>query len=272
MEARILISAEQIRSIAREEELPAAVVEKDYALTWLLRGFYLNESKLRKSLILKGGTAIRKAYFPQTWRFSEDLDFTATQSKNGEAIKNSMEQILVALRSEAGIRYSIHSFHTTEGAAIANIQYLGPLNFTGRIKHDISLKEKLVLKPESHKVKTNFPDLPEFKILVYPLAEIIAEKIRSIMQRGYSRDYYDVWRLLNETDLKTSDMRKLVIQKCELNAIKYQPELIFDENRLDEAHAFWIKGLRHLTKNLPEFDIVIRELKITLSPLVGDTP
>lgn len=63
---------EQIRRIAREEGLSAGVVEKDYAITWLLRGYYRRDSGLRRSLVLKGGTAIRKVYYPSTWRFSED--------------------------------------------------------------------------------------------------------------------------------------------------------------------------------------------------------
>jgi len=83
-----LISAEQIKRIAREEKLTAGVVEKDYALTWLLRGFYLVNSGLEDSFVLKGGTAIRKVYFPQTWRFSEDLDFTVAKAVESESIKD----------------------------------------------------------------------------------------------------------------------------------------------------------------------------------------
>jgi predicted nucleotidyltransferase component of viral defense system len=58
-----LISAEQIRRIAREEKLAAGVVEKDYVLTWLLKGVYLVNSDLRNDFVLKGGTAIRKGVF-----------------------------------------------------------------------------------------------------------------------------------------------------------------------------------------------------------------
>jgi hypothetical protein len=76
-----LISAERIRRIAREEKLAVGVVEKDYVLTWLLKGVYLVNSDLRNNFVLKGGTAIRKAYFPQTWRFSEDLDFSVVEAR-----------------------------------------------------------------------------------------------------------------------------------------------------------------------------------------------
>ena len=50
-----MISAEDIRRIAREEKLAAGIVEKDYAFTWLLKGFYLMDSGLDDRLVLKGG-------------------------------------------------------------------------------------------------------------------------------------------------------------------------------------------------------------------------
>jgi len=260
-----LISAEQIRRIAREQKLAAGVVEKDYALTWLLNGFYLRNSGLDDSFVLKGGTAIRKVYFPQTWRFSEDLDFTVVNAMESEGIKESMHRVFRTLLQESGINYSLESFHPTEGSTIANVQFLGPLNFTNTIRHDISLKEKIVIEPERRPVKTNYSDLPEFEVLVYSLNEILVEKIRSIMQRGYSRDYYDVRRLLKENKFKGSEIKKLLKRKCELNSIKYEPSLLFDEKRLSEAQSFWEKGLLHLTKELPNFETIISEMKERLS-------
>ena len=127
------------------------------------------------------------------------------------------------------------------------------------------MKEKMVLEPERRPIRTNYSDLPKFEVLVYPLSEILAEKIRSIMQRGYSRDYYDVWRLLKENQFKDSEIKKLLKRKCELNRIKYEPSLLFDERRLSEAQSFWEKGLLHLTKELPEFETIISEIKERLS-------
>ena len=260
-----MISAEQIRRVAREEKLAAGVVEKDYVLTWLLRGYYMANSGLDDRVVLKGGTAIRKVYFPQTWRFSEDIDFTVVKTVDSESIKEFMKQVFEALFRESGIRYSFESFHSTEGSITANVQFLGPLNFTNRIRHDISLKEKMVLEPERRIVRTNYSDLPEFGVLVYSLDEILLEKIRSIMQRGYSRDYYDVWRLLKETKFTDTEVRKLLKRKCELNGIQYEPSLLFEERRLSEARAFWEKGLQYLTKELPKFEMTISEIKERIS-------
>jgi hypothetical protein len=50
------------------------VVEKDYVLGWTLAGVY-NHPELADKWVFKGGTCLKKCYF-ETYRFSEDLDFT----------------------------------------------------------------------------------------------------------------------------------------------------------------------------------------------------
>ena len=49
------------------------VLERDDCLAWFLSG--LSQSELRSVLAFKGGTALKRCYFPD-YRFSEDLDFT----------------------------------------------------------------------------------------------------------------------------------------------------------------------------------------------------
>lgn len=54
--------------------IPFWVLEKDFALSYLLAGM-AHIAALKQGLVLKGGTALRKFYFPD-YRFSENLDFT----------------------------------------------------------------------------------------------------------------------------------------------------------------------------------------------------
>lgn len=262
-----MIAGDQLKRIAREAGLAAGVLEKDYALTWLLKGFYSRSSPLKNTLVFKGGTAIRKVYFPETWRFSEDLDFTAVGNKGQAAFRDGMQEALGWLGAQSGINYSVDTFHSTEGAIIASVQFVGPLGFPNRIKHDITLNEKLVAKPLRKEVVTIYPDLPKLKVMVYSLTEILAEKIRTIMQRGYSRDYYDVWRLLKEGKFSKNEVRATLRKKCELKGIEYQPKLLFDTGRLADAKAFWSAGLGYLTRQLPDFDTVISELREALGLL-----
>jgi Nucleotidyl transferase AbiEii toxin, Type IV TA system len=63
------------------------VVEKDYVLGWILAGIYGHE-ELAESWVFKGGTCLKKCYF-ETYRFSEDLDFTLREEE--DPMKNSYE-------------------------------------------------------------------------------------------------------------------------------------------------------------------------------------
>lgn len=254
----------ELRALAKKQGTNPATLEKDYVLTWLLRGFYIEKSRLRDAFVMKGGTAIRKAYFPDTWRFSEDLDFTVVKKVEPETAREAMQWIFAELLKESKVRYELDAFHSNEGAIISTIKFTGPLNYKSKLKLDISLNEKMVLQPEWRPVAPAFPDIPDFQILAYPLLEILAEKIRSIMQRGYSRDYYDVWRLMKENKFDENEVKKLLLHKCELKGIEYQPELFFDRVRLNDAKAHWTIGLGRLVKEMPDFDLVVSELKDSL--------
>lgn len=255
-----MITAEEVRRLARERGLAAGVLEKDYALTWLLSGIYHMDSKLREVLIFKGGTAIRKAYFP-TWRLSEDLDFTIVEEVHADKVKKWFEDVFSYLASASGLIFSFGDYNTSHWSILADVHYLGPLGAKNRIAHDITLTEQLVEEPVWKKVEKEYPDLDGFEVKVYSLTEILVEKIRSIFQRGKSRDYYDVWRLLKEEEFDVNTTRKLLIKKCEINNVEYNPGLVFDEKRLAEARNYWKPALGYLTKDLPDFDHVISELK-----------
>ena len=258
-----MITAEALRRIARRQELPAGVVEKDYAISWLLKEVYEN-TLLKEALIFKGGTALRKVYFPETWRLSHDLDFTAIGDLSPKAIRDGLEQVFTAIKKSNGMVFELRSFHITDGSIIAGVQFTGPLVHKNRLRADITLDEKLVTPPELRTVSTGYPDIPAFRVKVYSPKEILIEKVRSIIQRGKSRDYYDVWRIFKDDEFDMDEVKNLLIKKCQINEIDYKPELIFDEDRLKEAEGYWQKALGELTKELPDFNIVISELKTKL--------
>lgn len=90
-------------------------------------------------------------------------------------------------------------------------------------------------------------DVPSFAAYVYTLNEVLVEKIRSIIQRWYARDYYDVWLLLGEREFDSVEVRNLLVMECELADVDYEPELLFDKTRLTEAERHWETALARLT-------------------------
>jgi predicted nucleotidyltransferase component of viral defense system len=73
-----MISRTDLNERVREWGLREDVVEKDYAIGWLLWGIGSHPG-LSLSWAFKGGTCLKKCYL-ETYRFPEDLDFTVRQA------------------------------------------------------------------------------------------------------------------------------------------------------------------------------------------------
>ena len=253
-----MITADEVKKTARNKGFPAGVVEKDYALTWLLYGVY--NSELKDVLAFKGGTALSKVYFPKFWRLSEDLDFTLTKEIRPEEIESMLKNGLNLLNEKTGMNFNIASFHSNPDHAIAAIQFTGSLG-KNVIRMDISITEMLVTELLKMEKADDYSDSISFTILVYSLDEIFLEKLRSIIQRGKSRDYFDVWMLLNKKKFDKSKIKYLFLEKCKFKKINPDYEMFFDETKLNEARDFWGKGLGRLMKEIPVFDTIIADLR-----------
>jgi predicted nucleotidyltransferase component of viral defense system len=98
-----MISRQEILDFSRELGLRPDIVEKDYMLGWLLAGISGNE-KLRDGWIFKGGTCLKKCYF-ETYRFSEDLDFTiiAPELIDERFLVDGFKEIAAWIYESAGI-------------------------------------------------------------------------------------------------------------------------------------------------------------------------
>ena len=71
-----MIQKQELLDLAKDFGLQPNVVEKDYLLGWLLAGIGEHPAT-RDTWVFKGGTCLKKCFF-ETYRFSEDLDFTLT--------------------------------------------------------------------------------------------------------------------------------------------------------------------------------------------------
>lgn len=69
-----MITRTAINERVREWSLREDVVKKDYVLGWLLWGLGASDGT-SEGWVFRGGTCLKKCYL-ETYRFSEDLDFT----------------------------------------------------------------------------------------------------------------------------------------------------------------------------------------------------
>ena len=264
-----MLSRAELQRLANREKVALGILEKDYVLTEVIKALS-QVSRLNEVLIFKGGTALRKVYFPH-WRYSEDLDFTVKYDMPKEELRQALETWYRQVEQASQIRLTTRMLHKPDGYARIRIQFLGPLAYPGMIYMDLSFDEPLCLEPEYREVLTSpFPDELR-KVLVYPLEELLAEKLRSLLERGKSRDYYDVWRLLKEHSSKlnlellcTVLAKKIAHKELRLRSMS---DLLPGASK--ELKRYWEKDLQQQVNSLAPLAEVLKELQDMLDRLIA---
>ena len=101
-----MIRPGEIQTIATKLGLRDTQIEKDYVIGWVLKGISETDI-LKEKLIFKGGTALRKIYFPD-YRLSEDLDFTfGGDVLNTDEIKKLFADLIKWVYAESRITLNI---------------------------------------------------------------------------------------------------------------------------------------------------------------------
>ena len=92
-----MINKEEILDKAEITNLNPHIIEKDYTLGWLLAGISAHK-EIGSQWLFKGGTCLKKCYF-ETYRFSEDLDFTLKEVSHLDTqfLKNVFSEISMDL-------------------------------------------------------------------------------------------------------------------------------------------------------------------------------
>ena len=134
-----MINQRDLRARAAEWALREDVVEKDYALGWVLAGIG-TEPALRDGWVFKGGTCLKKCYL-ETLRFSEDLDFTVLPGGPVESqdVLDHLGGMLRRIGQESGIDFAIREPRIRvrpNGSLEARIYYRGPARRLARPASD----------------------------------------------------------------------------------------------------------------------------------------
>lgn len=101
-------------------------------------------------------------------------------------------------------------------------------------------------------------------VLTHPLEEILAEKMRSLLQRTEPRDLYDVWRLLNSREIEIDLLRAQHIfqAKCRFKGLVAETWSEFlSEARVERFAAAWERRLGDQVEDLPPLDSIVRHMR-----------
>jgi predicted nucleotidyltransferase component of viral defense system len=278
-----MINRQAIEQRVREWGLREDVVEKDYVLGWVLWGIGQHPT-LSVSWAFKGGTSLKKCYL-ETYRFSEDLDFTVLPG--GPIRQDDLEpifrELLQQIADASGINFSgrpplfkTHSSgHYTEG----RLYYQGPRNApqVASIRLDLSASERIVRPTVLRSITHAFPDvLPEPRtIRCYSFEEVFAEKLRAMGERSRPRDLYDIVNLYRRSDLRSQPqlIRTVLQEKCESKGVPLPTAvtIMLDDLR-EQTKAEWSNMLAHQLQALPPFEHFWEELPALFNWLDGTSP
>ena len=276
---------QHLRAVAQSQpDTPFWVLEKDYALGYLLSGMAQTPA-LHDALVLKGGTALRKFYFAD-YRFSEDLDFSAvTRPANADtAMQVAVAATETQLQERGPFAVTLERLTLREphpggqDAFTVRVRFPTHRQPLCRLKVEITYDEDVLLPPVTRSLLHRYPNPPQATWRCYPLEEIVAEKLRALLQsrvrlqeRGWGasrvcRDYYDLWYVLSRSTLDATLLPELLARKCALRQVTFDSVADFLAPELQAvARAEWERQLLPFVPDEPSVDKVLDELATLLA-------
>jgi len=273
-----------LKATARQLAIPYETILKDYAIGHLLSAIAL-EPRVAGTLVMKGGTALKKLYFGD-YRFSEDLDFSAEGGPRGasleEALRAAGDRAMESLSVRGPFAVVVERMahrdphpHGQECFAF-RVQYPWQRSPLCLVKLEITVDEPILLPSPPRPVLHGYDEELQGVVRVYSLEEIVAEKLRALLQtetrrgeRGWARprcrDFYDLWRILVQLscglDLDQAAIRRILPGKCGIRSVTFSSAAdFFSAGLLDIVRRGWEGDLGLLMRDLPAADRVIDEL------------
>jgi predicted nucleotidyltransferase component of viral defense system len=244
-----LLSRAQL-SIANKNNFryPLAIAEKDYLLAVVLQIIY--NSKLKDTLIFKGGTAIHHLYLNQL-RFSEDLDFATSEYLTIEDVKEVF--------SPYDFLEIVKLYASDFALKVERLKFTGPLGQPNSIKIDIDLTQRLVLPP----TRADYQNIYGVSATVsaMDLIEICAEKVRAINERARYRDFYDLALVMEEHAASPNAIIEILKQK-ELRKPLSKDSILKNLEFIEEARRLGAENLYYRE------EIALNEIKKALDGLL----
>jgi len=225
-------------------------------------------ASLSGSWVFKGGTCLKKCYF-ETYRFSEDLDFTLQDEAHiDEAfLKEQFSSISEWLYEESGIEipsdrlvFDVYENprerKSCEGRVYYQSYFASGKRSIPKIKFDLTADEILVMPPSRQTVFHIYSDIPQdgIHIKCYSYPELFGEKIRALGGRGRPRDLYDVINLFRNDQLPApAVVQNVLSQKCAYKDIDIP--ILKDMDAYEEAMLRnWEPMLVHKLPFLPALE------------------
>jgi predicted nucleotidyltransferase component of viral defense system len=224
-----VIDTDEILAKADEFGISPSNVQRDYVFGWLISGLY-ETSTLADELVLKGGNAMRKGYFPMT-RFSDDLDFTTSGALEADVLREQFNTICAYAQARSGVHFLIdqnrieRETQVIDGNKRVYKMRLYFQDFSGnadhltlKVKVDVTEFDRLYLPVQPRRLIHPYSDGSDcnVEIRVVKLEEALADKLSCLIQRRYSFDLFDLVYgvfINNELDVNRGELVNTFLRK-----------------------------------------------------------
>ena len=274
-----MITTAELHRVAEEDGLRFDQAEKDYIILWLLSG--LAQSGLVKhGWVFKGGTCLRHCYY-KGYRFSEDIDFSCKPGgDNLESSLKLLQKATVQVQSESGIRLTVKEPLTIPG----DFQIEIPLEYSRgglrrqglpQVKVHLTFDEPILEKPVICSINSTYSDLSPFKVHSYTKKEIVAEKLRTLLQQQKKwprpRDLYDLWYMLCRSgeQFTWTELFPMFQEKCRVRDVKPDLSGLTSDKLREWNKNVWQDRLGPMLKELPDFNLVWKGWAETFQRITG---
>jgi predicted nucleotidyltransferase component of viral defense system len=286
-----MIEKLEIDAKADELGVHAANVQRDYVFGWLLAALAQPENLLRPLLILKGGNCFRKAYFEHA-RFSNDLDFSTQTELDAPTLLQGLSQACTYASERSGVQYLIDDSRVSArrladseskiyDARVYFKSFYGEEDVRIRVDLDVKEYDRLFLPIQTRRLIHSYSDatICQADIQCHKLEELLASKLKALLQRRHSPDLYDFVHAVFFQ--KTLNISRREVLLTFLKQTIYEPEPQVARNLLLELPFQAIRGLWNEYLVCPKlslfsfddaeawFKTVVAEIFLLLEPQVA---
>ncbi|RLB59244.1 MAG: hypothetical protein DRI90_15650 [Deltaproteobacteria bacterium] len=276
-----MIPKAKILALAKAQQLRPTTVEKDYVIGWLLQA--ISEHPVLSRWVFKGGTCLRKCFF-ETYRLSEDLDFTIPTSEavSVESITQGLGELGEWIEQRCGLGFprsdlKVEQYTNRRGnpSFQAKVAFAGPLRIAPkslqRVKFDLTQDELLVASPALRDVHHGYDDAaePPPQVLCYSINEVLGEKTRALVERqGRARDVYDIVNISRNfrEEIDAQTVREVATKKFEFKGLP-PPAVDGIVGAIDEGllEANWEHQLAHQLPVLAPVEAFVEDIRDAIS-------
>src|SRR3989338_3572331 len=184
-----MVSEEFISNLAVKYQTNELNVRREYFQHLFLSYFYQQSESAK--IYFKGGTALRILYNSPS--FSEDLDFNSPLI-NFKEIEDLLLDTLAQMEKE-NVAFSLKEAKQTSGGFLGAVSFEA---FEQPVEIRIEVSFRKADKIGETVAITGNDYVPPYNVIAVTEKELIAGKIRALLDRKKPRDFYDIYFILRK--------------------------------------------------------------------------